>query len=86
MNELGHSLLTLVYYHRYCVQTAALESLAVSYFDGILCPRADAYRPILTPKSVLPLFFVIGVIFAPIGGLLLWASSQVCNTSHRVSS
>ncbi|KAL4788867.1 ligand-effect modulator 3 family [Aspergillus venezuelensis] len=34
-------------------------------------------RPILTPKSVLPLFFVVGVIFAPIGGLLLWASSTV---------
>lgn len=34
-------------------------------------------RPILTPKTVLPLFFVIGIIFAPIGGLLLYASSQV---------
>lgn len=32
----------------------------------------------MTPKTVLPLFFVIGVIFAPIGGLLYWASSQVC--------
>ncbi|RAL10786.1 CDC50/LEM3 family protein [Aspergillus homomorphus CBS 101889] len=39
--------------------------------------RLKAWQPILTPKSVLPLFFVIGVIFAPIGGLLLWASSQV---------
>jgi hypothetical protein len=36
-----------------------------------------AWQPILTPKTVLPLFFVIGVIFAPIGGLLYWASSQV---------
>jgi hypothetical protein len=34
-------------------------------------------RPILTPKTVLPLFFVIGIIFAPIGGLLLYASTQV---------
>lgn len=34
-------------------------------------------RPILTPKTVLPLFFSIGIIFAPIGGLLLYASSQV---------
>lgn len=34
-------------------------------------------RPILTPKTVLPLFFVIGIIFAPIGGLLLYASAQV---------
>jgi hypothetical protein len=31
----------------------------------------------LTPKTVLPLFFAVGIIFAPIGGLLLWASSQV---------
>ncbi|KAG8526332.1 uncharacterized protein KY384_000325 [Bacidia gigantensis] len=33
--------------------------------------------PILTPKTVLPLFFAIGIIFAPIGGLLLYASAQV---------
>ncbi|KAH8820789.1 ligand-effect modulator 3 family [Xylogone sp. PMI_703] len=39
--------------------------------------RLKAWQPILTPKSVLPLFFVIGIIFAPIGGLLLWASSEV---------
>ncbi|KAM0244959.1 hypothetical protein ACHAQJ_010683 [Trichoderma viride] len=39
--------------------------------------RLKAWQPILTPKTVLPLFFVIGVIFAPIGGLLLFASSQV---------
>ena len=39
----------------------------------IFSPR----RPILTPKTVLPLFFTIGVIFAPIGGLLLYASAQV---------
>ncbi len=35
------------------------------------------YRPILTPKTVLPLFFAVGVIFAPIGGGLLYASAQV---------
>ena len=44
----------------------------------------------MTPKTVLPLFFVVGVIFAPIGGLLLYASSKVqevqidysqCNTT-----
>jgi hypothetical protein len=39
--------------------------------------RLKAWQPILNPKSVLPLFFVVGVIFAPIGGVLLWASSQV---------
>ncbi|GAD97346.1 hypothetical protein PVAR5_6021, partial [Paecilomyces variotii No. 5] len=39
--------------------------------------RLKAWQPILTPKSVLPLFFIIGTIFAPLGGVLLWASSQV---------
>ncbi|KAL4898440.1 ligand-effect modulator 3 family [Aspergillus ambiguus] len=39
--------------------------------------RLKAWQPILTPKSVLPLFFIVGVIFAPIGGLLLWASASV---------
>ncbi|KAJ6171628.1 hypothetical protein N7470_000695 [Penicillium chermesinum] len=37
--------------------------------------RLKAWQPILTPKSVLPLFFAIGIIFAPLGGVLLWASS-----------
>lgn len=39
--------------------------------------RLRAWQPILTPKTVLPTFFVIGIIFAPIGGLLLWASNSV---------
>lgn len=39
--------------------------------------RLKAWQPILTPKTVLPLFFAIGVVFAPIGGLLLYASSTV---------
>lgn len=39
--------------------------------------RLKAWQPILTPKTVLPLFFILGIIFAPLGGLLLWASSKV---------
>ncbi|KAM5352276.1 hypothetical protein ACJ41O_004999 [Fusarium nematophilum] len=39
--------------------------------------RLKAWQPILTPKTVLPLFFTIGIIFAPIGGLLLYASAQI---------
>ncbi|OAL01732.1 Lem3/Cdc50 [Phaeosphaeriaceae sp. SRC1lsM3a] len=39
--------------------------------------RLKAWQPILTPKTVLPLFFIVGVIFAPIGGALLYASFQV---------
>lgn len=36
-----------------------------------------AWQPILTPKTVLPLFFAIGIVFAPIGGALLYASAKV---------
>ncbi|EFW99117.1 lem3 cdc50 family protein [Grosmannia clavigera kw1407] len=39
--------------------------------------RLKAWQPILTPKTVLPLFFAIGIIFAPIGAALLYASSRV---------
>jgi hypothetical protein len=39
--------------------------------------RLLAYSPILTPKTVLPILFAIGIICGPIGGLLLYASSQV---------
>ncbi|KAJ1734192.1 alkylphosphocholine resistance protein lem3 [Coemansia biformis] len=39
--------------------------------------RLRAWQPLLTPKSVLPTFFVIGIVFAPIGGWLLWASQRV---------
>jgi hypothetical protein len=39
--------------------------------------RLLAYAPILTPKTVLPLFFAVGIIFGPLGGGLLFASSRV---------
>ncbi|KAF9532405.1 cell cycle control protein [Crepidotus variabilis] len=39
--------------------------------------RMKAWQPILTPKTVLPTLFLIGIIFAPIGGLLIWGSSLV---------
>jgi hypothetical protein len=42
--------------------------------------RLLAYAPILTPKTVLPLFFAVGIIFGPIGGLLLYASSKASPT------
>jgi hypothetical protein len=45
--------------------------------------RLKAWQPILTPKTVLPLFFVVGIIFAPIGGLLLYASSLVRSGAVR---
>ncbi|CAL1703954.1 unnamed protein product [Somion occarium] len=39
--------------------------------------RLKAWQPIFTPKTVLPTFFVIGLIFAPIGALLIWGSGKV---------
>lgn len=39
--------------------------------------RLKAWQPILTPKTVLPLFFAVAVVFAPLGGVMLWASSQI---------
>ncbi|KAF5358120.1 hypothetical protein D9756_001761 [Leucocoprinus leucothites] len=43
--------------------------------------RLKAWQPILTPKTVLPTLFIIAFIFAPIGGLLIWGSSQVSEMS-----
>lgn len=31
----------------------------------------------MTPKTVLPLFYAVGLLFALFGGLLIWANSQV---------
>lgn len=68
---------------RYRFPTAEIEGLAVSNLSylcfnvSITLKTYTAKRPILTPKTVLPLFFIIGIIFAPIGALLLYASAQV---------
>ena len=43
--------------------------------------RLKAWQPILTPKTVLPTLLIIGILFAPIGGLLVWGSGLV-RTSH----
>lgn len=39
--------------------------------------RLRAWQPILTPRTVLPTLFLIGVIFAPLGGVLLYVSNSV---------
>lgn len=39
--------------------------------------RLPAWQPVLTPRTALPTFFVIGIIFTPIGGLLYWSNSRV---------
>ncbi|KAG0327347.1 hypothetical protein BGZ99_007817 [Dissophora globulifera] len=43
--------------------------------------RLKAWQPILTAKSVLPTFFIVGILFAPLGGLLVWRSGQVSELS-----
>ncbi|KAJ5164709.1 Protein of unknown function DUF284 transmembrane eukaryotic [Penicillium coprophilum] len=50
-------------------------------------PANTAFRQQrLKAWHVLPLFFIVGVIFAPIGGVLLWASSQVQEISIDYSN
>ncbi|GJJ68583.1 hypothetical protein EMPS_00929 [Entomortierella parvispora] len=39
--------------------------------------RLKAWQPILTPKTVVPTFILVGILFPSIGGLLLWASDTV---------
>ncbi|KAG0044324.1 hypothetical protein BGZ83_010435 [Gryganskiella cystojenkinii] len=39
--------------------------------------RLKAWQPILTPKTVVPTFILVGILFPSIGGLLLWASDSV---------
>ncbi|KAF7311628.1 Transcription regulator [Mycena kentingensis (nom. inval.)] len=43
--------------------------------------RLKAWQPILTPKTVLPTLFIVGILFAPIGALLIWGSSTVSEFS-----
>ncbi|KAJ9086112.1 alkylphosphocholine resistance protein lem3 [Entomophthora muscae] len=39
--------------------------------------RLRAWQPILTPRTVLPTLFIIGIIFAPLGGIFLYSSSKL---------
>eukprot|EP01027_Heterolobosea_sp_BB2_P006715 GEZU01010105.1.p1 GENE.GEZU01010105.1~~GEZU01010105.1.p1 ORF type:complete len:250 (-),score=40.35 GEZU01010105.1:2-751(-) len=39
--------------------------------------RLPAWQPVLSPKWVIPTFFVVGMIFIPIGAIILWLSSTV---------
>ncbi|KAJ1517336.1 hypothetical protein HMI54_005963 [Coelomomyces lativittatus] len=38
--------------------------------------RLKAWQPLLTPKTVLPSLFVLGILFAPFGAFLLYTSSS----------
>jgi len=39
--------------------------------------RLPAWQPVLTAKSVLPMFFVVGLVFIPVGVLIIVASNDV---------
>ena len=39
--------------------------------------RLPAWQPVMTAKSVIPTFFVIGVIFVPLGAVLFDTSNKV---------
>ncbi|KAH0613521.1 uncharacterized protein H6S33_005407 [Morchella sextelata] len=39
--------------------------------------RIKAWSPLITAPWTIPIFFILATIFAPIGGLILFASSQV---------
>ncbi|KAF8955870.1 hypothetical protein BGZ46_002521 [Entomortierella lignicola] len=45
--------------------------------------RLKAWQPIMTAKAVLPTFFIVGVLFAPLGGLLVWRNNQVTEMSFE---
>lgn len=44
--------------------------------------RLKAWQPILTASTALPLFFIIGIVFIPIGAILLVASDKVSMNSY----
>lgn len=44
--------------------------------------RLKAWQPILTASTALPLFFIIGIVFIPIGAILLVASDKVSTNSY----
>ena len=45
--------------------------------------RLKAWQPILTPRTVLPAFFVLGICFIPIGIVLFFASNGVRARASR---
>jgi len=48
--------------------------------------RLKAWQPILTPKTVLPTLFIIGIVFAPIGALLIWGNSRVTEMTFEYTN
>jgi hypothetical protein len=50
----------------------------MSFIDGAFRQqRLPAWQPVMTPRTVLPTLFIIGILFCPIGGLLWWNNNKV---------
>eukprot|EP01113_Clastostelium_recurvatum_P009626 TRINITY_DN1465_c0_g1_i2.p1 TRINITY_DN1465_c0_g1~~TRINITY_DN1465_c0_g1_i2.p1 ORF type:complete len:315 (+),score=65.26 TRINITY_DN1465_c0_g1_i2:173-1117(+) len=45
--------------------------------------RLKAWQPILTPKPVIIAFLAIGIIFVPIGAVMVWSSNSVEEYTQR---
>lgn len=46
--------------------------------------RLPAWQPVMTAKTVIPAFFIIGVIFVPLGAVLYTTSESVRNILHNL--
>lgn len=46
--------------------------------------RLKAWQPILTASTALPVFFIVGIVFVPIGAVLLVASDGVSTKAYDV--
>ena len=60
----------------YCLKTDCVPCLRLTD-TAFKQQRLKAWQPILTPRTVLPTIFIVGILFAPIGALLIWGSSLV---------
>lgn len=65
------NLLVLVY----CISVVIIHVFSL---DGAFRQqRLPAWQPVLIPRNVLPTFFIVGILFTPIGGLLYWSNDHV---------
>ena len=47
--------------------------------------RLRAWQPILTPVSVISIFSLIGIVFVPLGSILLGVSNNVSSYSYHTT-
>lgn len=55
------------------------------YIDGeFRQQKLPAWQPVLTPRTVLPTLFIVGILFCPAGGLLWWNSNKVMSDTRAL--